>query len=129
MTAQILLTKVIDDDDKLSSPSYSFGAIRNESTKWKIHSNKYIIGLSYFLLLSSYYICSITTTDYCSYFVIRGCICFQSTYLSRQFILTCKISKSQAPPDIKVIASQPPQCTMTLIFSSQIVLSTNTIMI
>ena len=55
MTAQILLTKVIDDDDKLSSPSYSFGAIRNESTKWKIHSNKYIIGLSYFLLLSSYY--------------------------------------------------------------------------
>ena len=59
MTAQILLTKVIDADN-LSSPSYSFGAIRNESTKWKIHSNKYIIGLSYFLLLSSYYICSIT---------------------------------------------------------------------
>ena len=122
MTAQILLTKVIDEDEL----PYSFGAIRNESTKWKIHSNKYIIGLSYFLLLSSYYyICSITsTTDYCSYFVIRGCICFQSTYLSRQFILTCKISKSQAPPDIKVIASQPTQCTMTLIFSSQIVLST-----
>ena len=58
MTAQILLTKVIDDEDELP---YSFGAIQNnETTEWKIHSNKYIIGLSYFLLLSSYYICSIT---------------------------------------------------------------------
>ena len=53
MTAQILLTKVIDEDEL----PYSFGAIRNNgTTEWKIHSNKYIIGLSYFLLPSSDYV-------------------------------------------------------------------------